>query len=168
MRYKFLSLLVSSTFLYGCAGYSVYKTTDTYSDYKDESGLYFDTKGKLNTCNHYCSPITKEEVKAAWGDPIEIRQIEANNKSYIKKYNSKYYDQWVYDGGQSFSGFMPILIIPIPLFWWPDGSTEIKVNFTGNTVSRVYLERREFDLQKLCYLVPPQCITSFTFFSMGL
>ena len=168
MKYRILSLLLFATFLHGCAGYSVYKTTGTYPDRNDESGLYYDTKNTLNTCNHYCTPITKEEVRAAWGEPIEIRQIEAKSKSYIKKYNSKYYEQWIYDGGQSFAGFMPILIIPIPLFWWPDGSSEIKVNFTGNTVNWVYLERREFDLQKLCFLVPPQCNTSYKFFAIGL
>ena len=168
MSYRLLSLLLLTVLLQGCAGYSLYKTTGTYPDYDDESGLYFDTKGALNTCRHYCKAITKEEVRAAWGDPIEIRQIETKSESYIKKYNSQYYEQWIYERGQSFAGFMPILIIPIPLFWWPDGSNEIKVDFTGNTVSWVYLEKREFDLQKLCFLIPPQCNTHFTFFKIGL
>ena len=147
--------------LNGCAGYSTYENRGINHGDNKINELFYDVKGyNRKTCKSNCERVTKNEVRKAWGKPETVQMIEAKNPTYIKKYKTKYYERWTYKRKLSFSGFMPIIIIPIPLIWWPTGHYETRIQFQEDYVNGVYEEYGNFDLKKLCLLIPPGCIDS--------
>jgi len=146
----FSSLILLLLFLNGCAGYSIYGDRGSV---ESNDSVFFEEVTNISylsdqNANYRKTNISNADVIGKWGQPDNI-------KSY--KYTVEYgtiespavYDEgerWIYKKGLSFGGFMPIVIIPIPLFWWPAGFNETYVHFNNGYVSHVTKQSNEMDL----------------------
>jgi len=155
-------------FLSGCVGYSVYDDSGHgNTDKNDDSGLFYDVTGTLYMArNNYTNmKISKQDVISAWGEPVSIKEYRYNfiygNTSKAEPTYEKD-EVWVYNTGISIGGFAPIIIVPIPIFWWPTGFSNTFVYFQDGDVSSVYIDAGKMTVECLMILpIVPICLTGF-------
>ena len=169
MLYKniFIIIIVAAS-LSGCAGYATRTKQDVRSSHHvEETDIYKDVRGgnELRSRNYLDANITKDEVIKAWGAPDEILKIKYEHDSLNNKYNSDHYERWIYNRDISWGAFTPIIIIPIPIFWWPNGYLETQLDFySENYLHSVSKEHDGPGPMYICYLIPPSCNDKLEFF----
>ena len=159
-------MLILFSVLNGCVGYAVYNDHGFgQTDEHDDSGLFHDATGRTYTPHYNYSSInvSKQEVIAAWGESAEKEKYQ-----YVYKYGSfkseptiyKTGEKWTYNTGLSVGGFAPIVILPIPIFWWPTGYSKTYIYFRDDYVSSVYIDAGKMEVKCLMILpVLPICLS---------
>ena len=144
--------------LISCAGYSTYDLRSFHPDHSDKSGLFLESTGNkyTNSENYKTHKVSKQDVINAWGHPEYKDKWRVNINGELK-----YDERWNYNSGIAVKGFMPIIIIPIPLFWWPSDGDYTRVVFNGDYVDRVTFDTREMELKCLVILPIPYCANKF-------
>ena len=153
---KLVVTLLSLCILSGCAGYAVYG--DTGRKELHNAALFGETTDMRYASgqgSHYrAAKISSTDVIEVWGQPDSIKPYNHTLK-YATSDSPAVYEEgekWTYKKGLSFGGFMPIVIIPIPLFWWPNGFNETYVHMRNGYVSHVTKQSNEMDLKYLCVI----------------
>lgn len=151
---KVVIILLSLSIFSGCAGYSVYG--DTGRRERHDAGLFKETTDMYYSsdqeANYRKTIISNADVIEVWGLPDSIEPYKYTLEYATSDAPAAYEEgeKWTYEKGLSFGGFMPILIIPIPLFWWPNGFNETYVHMRNGYVTHVTKQSNEMDLKYLC------------------
>lgn len=103
----------------------------------------FDSQHSVNYSSPVKAPPTKNDVTKRFGKASEILNI--NNREI-----------WSYRDNLAWRGFIPVLIIPIPLLI-PVGFNHLEFGFEGDTVSSYAIERGEGGYCGLVFLILPVC-----------
>ena len=158
------------TLLQGCAGYAVYEKSRWDNDDEVSEKVIQEVTGKPYNYDNsfYTNKISKQDVISVLGVP-DKKGVFQYDKQYDHSVTPsilvsyKEGELWSYKKSISFYGFIPIIIVPIPLLWWPSGFHYSYVYFEGDYVTRITYDSNEADLKCLIVLLFPYCIKTLDF-----
>ncbi len=136
LKFNKLTALIALLILQGCVGIGIRGNVTSVIE-----NPAIGEKGTLYLADSKSNRVTKESLRARWGEPDEISPIDRENQ------------RWDYLFGHRWNGLGVLaVIVPLPLFL-PVGREHIYFYFQNDEATRSEIETDDFRFFAACYLV---------------